>query len=370
MVKEYGLQMPKYKTVDEEHKLLEWKEWAKQCAIKLAGIQRGRRAEYQGQTIPEDVQEEIDKAGSVLMGFDLFQRNVDGSWLYEADKRRYGTTHTFSPLWLTKELASKFLWAHNKRWILMSATLPPPEALCRQLGIPIGELDYIRVPSPFDPKRSPIYLTKSWDGTRKVFDIENAVEAVNEILDKHADVKGIIHTTSYKVRDAIIMGCQKRISDGEGGAFNWGLGRLLTHNSNDRTAVLSQFLSSPYPNVLVSPSMDRGVSLPHDKCRFSIMVKTPYPSLHDKKVQKRLYDRSMNGQAWYREVTAQNIIQTVGRGMRAEDDWCINYLIDSSTHKFVFDNPGLFNEHFRQCIVLGGADVWKEDVTIEGVDNV
>jgi len=370
MVKEYGLTMPKFKTADKEHKLLEWKEWAKGCAIKLAGIQRGRRAEFQGQTIPEDIQEEIDKAGSVLMGFDLFQRNVDGSWLYEEDKRRYGTTHIFSPLWLTKELSSKFLWSHNKRWILMSATLPPPEALCRQLGIPIGELDYIRVPSPFDPKRSPIYLTKSWDGRRKTeefperFDIHNAVRDVNVLLDKHREVKGIIHTTSYKVRDAIMEGCQQKIFAYGG---EWSNDRLMTHNSKDRTAVLSNFLNSPLSVVLVSPSMDRGVSLPHDKCRFSIVVKNPWGNIKDKKINKRKHDKAMNGREWYLSDAAQKLIQAVGRGMRSEDDWCINYLIDSSTHKFVFENPGLFNEHFRKCIVLGGAEAWKGEVTIEGV---
>lgn len=371
MLKEYGLKLPKFKTADKEHKLLEWKEWAKMCAIKLAGLQRGKKSAYNSNTIPDDIQEEIDKMASTLMGFDLFQRNVDGSWLYEEDKRRYGTTHTFAPLWLTPELAKRFLWSYNKRWMFMSATLPPPETLCRLLGIPMAELDYMRVPSSFDPKHSPIYLTKSWEGRRRVdgvevdFDVEikKAVRDVNVILTKHVGQKGIIHTTSYKVRDAIMEGCQSEMSGVKFNVLRMQAGvssdRLLTHNTSDRAAVLSDFMSSPYPNVLVSPSMARGVSLPHDKCRFSIMVKTPYESLGDKKVKKRLYDRKMNGQDWYRSVTAQNIIQAVGRAVRSEDDWCVNYMLDVSTYEFVFANVGLFSDYFRQCIVLGGADDWK-----------
>jgi len=376
MIKEYGLTLPKYKAADGEHKLSEWKDWAKSCAIKLAGIQRELKARDHGGVVPDSAQEEMDKTASVLMGFDLFQRNVDSTWLYDEDKRRYGTTHTWKPLWLTRELAERFLWSYNKRWILMSATLPPPETLCRQLGIPIAELDYLRVPSPFNPKRSPVYLTKSWDGRRKTeeyperFDIDNAVKDVQTILAKHVNVKGLIHCVSYKVVDAIMAGCQREmlVSVGHNRKYPETFKRLVTHKTANRTDVLSNFISSPYPQVLVSPSMDRGVSLPYEKCRFSILVKTPFESLGDKKVSKRLYDYAMDGNGWYKAVTAQNIVQAVGRGMRAEDDWCVNYLIDSSTYTFVFEHPGLFNEHFRACIVLGANGAWKEKTIITGMN--
>jgi len=361
MLSKYILELPIYKTVDKDHKLNDWKDWAERCISKLkvykSNINKEINKFYDSNDfLPDDQCKELKKVESLLTQFYLFKDSVDENWMFEqkenTNKRTGHKYNSFewSPLWLTEDLAYEYFWKYCNKFVLMSATLPEPETLCRQLGIPMADLDYIKIPSSYSPDNCPIVFTDSWTGTRDVFDTDNMIDEISRILNIESDWKGIIHSVSYKIRDFIMDHCQQIWMDEDDKQHD----RLITHNTGNREEILQQFLDSDRPLVLVSPSMERGVSFPYNHCRFSILAKTPYESLGDKKVSKRLYDKKMNGQGWYRNVTAQSIIQGTGRGVRADDDYCKNYFIDKNTKKFVFDNLGLFNEYFKNCIKLDG----------------
>ena len=115
---------------------------------------------------------------------------------------------------------------------------------------------------------------------------------------------------------------------------NLGDSRLIDHNTQNRTEQLEAFKDSSKPLVLISPSMNEGVDLPGDLCRFQIMYKLPYPDLADKQIRLRA---NADGD-WYEYKTALSLIQTYGRGMRFEDDYCRTYFIDSRIRQFVKDN--------------------------------
>ena len=93
--------------------------------------------------------------------------------------------------------------------------------------------------------------------------------------------------------------------------------------------------------------MNEGVDLPGQLCRFQIIYKMPYPDLADKQILMRANAE----EDWYEYKTALSLIQTYGRGMRYEDDYCTTYLIDSrimefiKTSKFIQDS---FKYHLRQ----------------------
>jgi Rad3-related DNA helicase len=121
---------------------------------------------------------------------------------------------------------------------------------------------------------------------------------------------------------------------------------LLTHNSENRDAILAEHVKSSEPTVLVSPSMTEGVDLKGDLSRFQIVCKVPYPSLGDKLVRKRMNKWKW----WYPLQTAKTIIQAIGRSVRSSEDYAITYILDSDWERFFSRNGNLFPESFKKTI--------------------
>ena len=113
------------------------------------------------------------------------------------------------------------------------------------------------------------------------------------------------------------------------------------------------FIDSDEPLVLVSPSMGEGVDLPGDLCRFQIIYKIPYPDWGD----KQIYERSSIDMEWYDFKTCLNLVQTHGRGMRYDSDYCTTYVIDSRFTSYVRSNranrylPDTFKEAIEEYTV-------------------
>lgn len=88
--------------------------------------------------------------------------------------------------------------------------------------------------------------------------------------------QGLIHTVSYATAQYI----QEQIGS---------LRFILQSSSNGKKEILEMLKGSQFPYIILSPSMDRGVDLADDLCRWTVIVKAPYPDLSDKRVSARLY---------------------------------------------------------------------------------
>ena len=53
---------------------------------------------------------------------------------------------------------------------------------------------------------------------------------------------------------------------------------------------------------------------------------------------------------WYIYKTAISLLQTYGRGMRAEDDSCVTYIVDSRLTNFIYKNRRLIPDYFIDAI--------------------
>lgn len=209
--------------------------------------------------------------------------------------------------------------------LLMSATVLDYELFAKWLGIPINEIYAIRRKTPFNTTRNPIINSDKYNLSKSYIRV-NAPKTINlikEILKKHENEKGIIHTVSTQCMYFIMENIKDK--------------RLIAHNTKNRSEILEEFKNSNDALVLVSPSMDEGVDLPGDECRFQIIYKIPYPDLGSKQVKSRMnLDRE-----WYDYKTSLRLVQTHGRGMRFEGDYCTTYFIDnrlknySLTSKFI-----------------------------------
>ena len=240
----------------------------------------------------------------------------------------------FKPLQVDN-YAKNTLLEYGEVCIFMSATILDWKFFSKCLGIREDEIYAIRRKSPFNLKRNPVISVGEYNLSRKFIN-ENApktVEVIKSILEKHKDDKGIIHTVSTSCKDFLI----DNLNDP----------RLMEHNTQNRADQLEKFKSTKEPLVLVSPSMNEGVDLPGDLCRFQIIYKLPYPDLGDRQIMMR----ANADEEWYDYKTSLALVQTYGRGMRFEDDRCVTYFIDSRISEYVANDrflPDSFKYLFRQ----------------------
>ena len=84
--------------------------------------------------------------------------------------------------------------------LLMSATVFSEELLCRTLGIPLEKAQFVRIAvSTFPVENRRIYAMDIAQLNRASMDasLESIAKAVDEIMDRHANERGVIHTTNY-----------------------------------------------------------------------------------------------------------------------------------------------------------------------------
>jgi Rad3-related DNA helicase len=198
-------------------------------------------------------------------------------------------------------------------------------------------MDYYEIPSQFPVENRPVYCYPVANLTAKTTDAEmpKLVEAVRSIINHYPDQKGIIHAVSYSLANKIIEGVDNH--------------RLITHNSKDRQEVIDEFICSDKPLVLISPSLERGISLEEDKCRFIIICKCPYLSLGDKVTAARLYSSKL-GQIWYGSNAALTVVQMAGRGVRSNIDQADTYILDLKVKELILKNPSWFPEWWRNSL--------------------
>ena len=254
------------------------------------------------------------------------------NWVIDAEESGV----TFKPL-RVHHYAKDNLLKYGDVVIFMSATILSHKMFSKWLGLNPNEVYHIKVDSPFTKEKRPIILNLA--GKMSANRIKNTapktIPILQEILKKHEGDKGLIHTHSYK--------CQQYILNN---LYN---SRLVSHTSQNREQILDFFEKDENPLVLVSPSMSEGVDLPYDKCRFQIIYKMPFPYLGDKQVNMRM----KRDKKWYAYKTVMTLMQAYGRGMRAEDDSCYTYIIDSDIN-MLFKSPmyrSLIPDFFKEAVV-------------------
>lgn len=195
-------------------------------------------------------------------------------WIFDWDEE--SETLSFKPIKI--DHYANMLLRHGDVCIFMSATILDYEIFAKSLGIDLDEIYAIRKKSPFDITKNPIIPLESANLSKAYIKVNAAktIAPIREILKSHSSDKGIIHTVSSRCRD-YLMDC----IDDE---------RLFTGG-------IDEFKSSDKPLVLVSPSLDEGVDLPGDLCRFQIIYKIPYLDLGDVQIKRRMSLDSEIGRA-------------------------------------------------------------------------
>ena len=214
-------------------------------------------------------------------------------------------------------LCWKYLLNHANYKVMMSATVGLHSSFDDNIGITYTEQKasyLVRLPSTFNYEKSPIYFipTYKMNYKNKQESLPKIAEMVTKIIAAN-DCRGIIHTGSYENARFFYNNMPKELRS-----------RLLLYgNSRQKEEIIDEYKYSKN-KVLVGPTLMEGIDLPNDLCRFIILMKVPYPNITGKLVKKKMELFP----SWYNSTTSNSIIQSIGRGVRNENDYCTTYILD------------------------------------------
>jgi Rad3-related DNA helicase len=242
---------------------------------------------------------------------------------------------------------------YTDKVVFLSATILDLDGFVDDLNIDKSRVLKIRIPSTFDAKNSPIVYVPCGSMSYKNIDntIPNVVKEIKRILKEHKGEKGIIHTNNYRITEEII----KQVNSN----------RLIYCNKNNKInneELLKIHEQSKRDTVLISPSLSTGVDLKDDLSRFQIIIKMPFLSLGDRRVNKK----SKVNKKWYTVEMLRGLMQMCGRSTRHADDYCVTYILDSSFSYYVYNYAKILGKSFlKRCILdkdIFHLDRWKEYV--------
>jgi ATP-dependent DNA helicase DinG len=241
------------------------------------------------------------------------------------------------------QYAEDLLFQGAKKVVLTSATLTAKTLAL--LGIPQDQALLWECPSRFPVARRPItYVpTVRVDNRMTKAHQQMLYTRVNQSMGVRLDRKGLIHSVSYKRAEQV-----KQASDTPE--------RLIIPPSGKVTETVLAFKQAPvipgYPAPwLISPSLSTGWDFPDDTCRVQVVLKMPFPS-----PSKLLTARSQVDDQYLPYLMIQALVQSVGRGVRHDLDWCETLIFD--------DHWAWIRFKYKHLIVKWFLDACRESKTL------
>lgn len=232
--------------------------------------------------------------------------------------------------------AESHLFRGIKKIVLTSATLTTHTT--DLLGIVPNDLTMYEGGDGFPRDRRPVYLIPTVRVDHKMSPESERLWLVrlDQILRDRGDRKGIVHTVSYRRRDVILSRSEYRE-------------RMITHGRYNTADQIRKFKNASRDSglILVSPAVTTGYDFPYDECEYQIVCKIPFPDSRDPVVNARQQIDSK----YAAHVAMQDLVQEVGRGMRAEDDRCETFIIDDHSKWFLSRHADLAPRWFRRAII-------------------
>jgi len=233
----------------------------------------------------------------------------ESNWIIEPD----GKGLVFIPINVSKLFTKQI---NQNKIVFMSASIVNIDGFLKELGLSKNKVCIINQESSFDPQRSPIYVVPSGKLDYKNIDenLPKVIETTEKILNSHKHVKGIIHSTNYKITNSLIENIDSE--------------RLIYKQNENITNMdlLKEHSNREDATVLVSPSLTEGTDLKDDLSRFQVIVKLPFISLSDKRVKRKIEE----DKDWYICEMLKTLLQSCCRSTRSQSDWSKTYILDSS----------------------------------------
>lgn len=238
-----------------------------------------------------------------------------------------GDSVTATPLYVNT-LASE-IFKYGKKILLMSATIIDPQNFAKSLGL--ENYRYIESPSPFDPAKAPIFISSKYklNYNNLNTNLPKVIDLVQEICDSHSEDKGVIHTHTGFITNALKTKLK-------GDRFQYRYEEVTNEQ------LIAEHINADFPSVLVSPSITHGVDLKDDLARFQIIVKLPFLPLGDVRI-KKIFETDPK---WYTNKMLSSLVQASGRGIRSQEDWCVTYILDGGAGYLIKKSKDILPKFF------------------------
>lgn len=227
----------------------------------------------------------------------------------------------------------KQVFNNAEKILMMSATINNIEEFTKSLGIAKNEYEFVEIPSTFDPQKSPIYCSTNYNLSYKNLnkDLPKIIDLTLNICKNHTGEKGIIHTYTHQITEAL----KRKVKDDPRFLF-----RETGFTNQDILERHKECVK--LDTILVSPSLDTGVSLDDDLGRFQIILKAPYLPLNSKRI-KKIFEKNPK---YYVMKMLGALIQMSGRCTRSMQDYSKTYILDGTAVKAVLSNKHNLPKHF------------------------
>ena len=196
------------------------------------------------------------------------------------------------------------------------------------------------IPSSFDFEQSPVWFFNKFKMSFKEKDIsfnhlKNVIYSICST--KFKAQKGMIQTGSYQFAKQLYDNAPFDVKK-----------RMLVYNGSREKTTMIEIHKMSKDTILVGPTLNEGIDLPGDDCRFIIILKVPYPSLADKLVKEKIKLFPL----WYNSTTSNDIIQGIGRGVRYNGDWCVTYILDACFMSLYISTKDQYSEELQKRIKI------------------
>lgn len=286
--------------------------------------------------------QEEEKWKQMLLKYKIFRNSNVDNWIphFEEKDRASNRRLSLKPIFVD-EFLHDYIFNKADYILMMSATILSKKIFCNALGVDQDDTTSLRMPSSFHPKARPIYYRPSGSMSfkNKVNTLPKMVKDIVDVCLFHANEKGIIHTHSFDVHDAIMNQSPDSLRS-----------RLLSQKDpafrNNKFALLEKHSESKN-SIILAPAMHEGLDLKDDLGRFQIICKVPYPSKGDPQIAARL---ELSGE-YYNWKTATKLIQACGRICRHNDDYGTTYVMDMDFKRFIEMNEYLIPKWYLEAII-------------------
>lgn len=287
-----------------------WKHWAlvtkHAVAEKLSGLEASLAAKPKRSEV-----EYLKRVGNLNRKLaDIYTAQAD-NWVVETWNHGY----QFDPI-EASQYAERLLLRKIPKLMLTSGTIHPRGV--EGLGLATADYEFREYYSKINPARTPLYWLPTLKVTRSVQEWEikqQIVAQIDRILGARQNVKGVIHTGNFRIRDIIMK--HSKYAD-----------QMITNYGDGPTTgmLVEQFKRMDAPMWFVSPSLGTGVDLPYDACRLQICAKLPFADAGSKVEREREAKDETRGIF----NMLQRLAQQFGRGDRADDDWQEFFILDNN----------------------------------------
>jgi len=266
-----------------------------------------------------------DKKDSYLERLERLEKIGEGVFKTWKDENDHNLWVELTPIHVGAACKA-MLFSLADKIILMSGTIYNKDLFLKPLGVDPNLAAFTRISSDFPAENRPIVLPRrpTLDLSHKNWDqnFSQAITDIKYLMSHHADQKGLIHTSSYRMSRQI---CEA-LNDP----------RVMGHESQDFSIKLEKFYTSNEPRIFVSPVISQGVDFKEDLARWQILVRPRYATLADPYIKYLL-----NNGGWpvYNYMTAVIFGQETGRIVRSNTDSGVTYLL-SSTFRNLLNKSG------------------------------